>query len=127
MIPKREDDLSEHYFGLFLTCDQPLDAIWSTIFLILKKKSLVQAKSLSIRLDIRLRHCISRFIFFIFFLRSQFSRDYALFSRSRTLFTRPQTSFFNKTFIKNGSHDTIHTFKNYFATVFLIFSKISDI
>ena len=39
----------------------------------------------------------------------------------------PQTSFFNKTFIKNGSHSTIYTFKNYFATVFLVFSKISDI
>ena len=38
-----------------------------------------------------------------------------------------QTSFFNKTFIKNGSHGTIHTFKNYFATVFLVFSKISGI
>ena len=24
--------------------------------------------------------------------------------------------------IKNGSHDTIYTFKNYFATVFLVFS-----
>ena len=24
--------------------------------------------------------------------------------------------------IKNGSHDTIHTFKNYFATVFSVFS-----
>ena len=24
--------------------------------------------------------------------------------------------------IKNRSHDTIHTFKNYFATVFLVFS-----
>ena len=28
---------------------------------------------------------------------------------------------------KNGFHDTIHTFKNYFATVFSIFSKINDI
>ena len=37
----------------------------------------------------------------------------------------PQTSFFNKTFIKNGSHGTIHTFKNYFTTVFSVFSKIS--
>ena len=26
-------------------------------------------------------------------------------------------------FIKNGSHDTIHTFKNYFATVFSVVSK----
>ena len=34
----------------------------------------------------------------------------------------PQTSFFNKIFIKNGSHDTIYIFKNYFATMFLIFS-----
>ena len=39
----------------------------------------------------------------------------------------PQTSFFNKTFIKNRSHDTIHTFKNYFITVFSVFSKISGI
>ena len=35
-----------------------------------------------------------------------------------------QTSFFSNFFfiIKNGSHDTIHTFKNYFAIVFSIFS-----
>ena len=39
----------------------------------------------------------------------------------------PQTSFFTQNFIKNGSHDTIHTFKNYFTTVFSIFSKIGDI
>ena len=34
----------------------------------------------------------------------------------------PQTSFFTQTFIKNGSHDTIHTFKNYFTTVLLVFN-----
>ena len=34
----------------------------------------------------------------------------------------PQTSFFNKTFIKNGSYGTIYPFKNYFVTVFSIFS-----
>ena len=38
-----------------------------------------------------------------------------------------QTSFFNKTFITNESHNTIHTFKNYFVTVFSVFSKINDI
>ena len=34
-----------------------------------------------------------------------------------------------KKYTKNGSHDSIHTFKNYFATVFsfLSFSKISCI
>ena len=39
----------------------------------------------------------------------------------------PQTSLFSKFFIKNESHSTIHTFKNYFATVFSVFSKISCI
>ena len=29
---------------------------------------------------------------------------------------------FDKINFKTGSHDTIHTFKNYFATVFLVFS-----
>ena len=34
-----------------------------------------------------------------------------------TLFTDPQISFFINFFIKNGSHGTIYTLKNYFATV----------
>ena len=33
-----------------------------------------------------------------------------------------QTFFFSKTFIKNESHDTIYTFKNYFTTVFSVLS-----
>ena len=37
-----------------------------------------------------------------------------------------QTSFFTKTFIKNGSHSTIHTFKNYFVIMFSIFSFQQD-
>ena len=47
----------------------------------------------------------------------------------RALFTDPQTSLFSNFFIKNEFHDTIHTFKNYFATVFSVFnfSKISSI
>ena len=47
----------------------------------------------------------------------------------RALFTDPQTSLFNNFFIKNESHGIIHTFKNYFATVFSVFnfSKISSI
>ena len=41
----------------------------------------------------------------------------------------PQIPFFINFFIKNESHGTIHTFKNYFTTVFLVFSfsKISFI
>ena len=40
----------------------------------------------------------------------------------RALFTDPQISFFINFFIKNGSHGTIYTFKNYFATVILAIS-----
>ena len=36
------------------------------------------------------------------------------------LFTVLQITLFNKFFIKNGSHNTIYTFKNYFATVFSV-------
>ena len=39
----------------------------------------------------------------------------------RALFIDPQISFFSNFFIKNGSHGTIYTFKNYFATVFFGF------
>ena len=35
--------------------------------------------------------------------------------------SNPQISFFSNFFIKNGSHGTIYTFKNYFATVFFSF------
>ena len=36
-----------------------------------------------------------------------------------------QTSFFNKIFIKIKFYDIIYIFKNYFITVFSVFSKIS--
>ena len=35
----------------------------------------------------------------------------------------PQLLYLEKN-IKNGSHGTIHTFKNYFATIFSVFNKI---
>ena len=36
------------------------------------------------------------------------------------MFTVPQITFFSNFFIKNGFHNTIYTFKNYFATVFSV-------
>ena len=36
------------------------------------------------------------------------------------LFTDPQITLFNNFFIKNGSHSTIYTFKNYFVIVFSV-------
>ena len=41
---------------------------------------------------------------------------------SREQCTDPQISFLATFFIKNGSYDIIHTFKNYFVIVFSIFN-----
>ena len=80
--------------------------------------------------------CVLRFAFFLFFFsflhafqtfrgqansRVLFGPVFFYFSVNqwvRALFMNPQISFFINFFIKNGSHSTIHTFKNYFATVF---------
>ena len=71
-------------------------------------------------MSLRFNVCVLAFFFF----RSAFlSFSVGLVHCSQNL----QTSFFTKTFIKNGSHDIIHTFENYFATVFSIFSKIRGI
>ena len=51
-----------------------------------------------------------------------FSSAVAFFCGSRALFTRPASMDFSKINFKTKSHDTIHTFKNYFATIFSIFS-----
>ena len=95
------------------------------------------------------RGCVSRLHFFFFLLRTCLGGQRPLFmlmfmNSSRSLLTfQPlyqsyesvnniwdlQISFFNNFFIKNGSYDTIHIFKNYFATMFSVFSfsKISSI
>ena len=41
----------------------------------------------------------------------------------RALFKRPSNMDFSKFFFKIESHVTIHTFKNYFVTVFLVFNN----
>ena len=42
---------------------------------------------------------------------------------SRALFMGLTSTDFSKFFFKTGSHDTIHTFKNYITTVFSVFSN----
>ena len=67
-------------------------------------------------------HVLAQNAFQPFFLLSAVKADF--FNREQcicALFTNPQISLFINFFIKNGSHDTIHTFKNYFATVFFSF------
>ena len=64
---------------------------------------------------------------FFFFFRSAFQPAKCFFSGLCSLFTESTNFIFNKIFIKNESHGTIYTFKNYFVIVFLVFSKISGI
>ena len=55
-------------------------------------------------------------LFFGFFAR----KNWLFYCKQciRAQFTDSQISLFNNFFIKNESPDTVHTFKNYFATVF---------
>ena len=64
---------------------------------------------------------VLRFSFLFLFFMNVFQ-----FLKTSTLFTGPTTILLKKK-IKNESHDTIHTFKNYFVTVFSVFGKINCI
>ena len=77
--------------------------------------------------------CVLRLFFFFFFTR--FDKTWLLFNEQwpqmltflpqtvhYVLFMDPQIPLFNNFFIKNGSHGTIYTFKNYFATVISVIS-----
>ena len=68
------------------------------------------------------------FSFFSFF-KNRFCWLFNFEQCIHILFTNPQISLFSYFFIKNGSHGTIYTFKNYFAIVFSVFSfsKINSI
>ena len=66
------------------------------------------------------RSCFASSLFF-FFLAALF--DFSVISMGLMhCLQDPQTSFFNNFFIKNRPYGTIHTFKNYFVTVFSVFS-----
>ena len=69
--------------------------------------------------------CVLAFSYlrFCFFFQAV-TFDYSLVNNVPVHYSQvPQTSLFSHFFIKNGFHDTIRTFKNYFAIVFLVFSK----
>ena len=65
----------------------------------------------------------SRFLLFFFFIWPafvDFGRQYLLLWTVYTLFTHCAYTVYILKNIKNGSHDTIYTFKIYFVTVFSI-------
>ena len=64
------------------------------------------------------------FLFFSFFFFTHFllfETNNIVYNTVHVLFMGPTATLFRKN-IKNGSYDTIHTFKNYFVTVFSVFS-----
>ena len=66
--------------------------------------------------------------FFLFFFFKPVIVDFVNCEQCiHALFTVPQITLFSNFFFKNGSHNTIYTFKNYFATVFSVLAKISSI
>ena len=73
------------------------------------------------------------FLFFILFFSTRFRETNLLFttvsamfmhcsSTVYILFMGPTVTLFRKKKLKNESHSTIHTFKNYFVTMFSVFS-----
>ena len=64
-----------------------------------------------------------RFSLFIFIFLENVNWHFFVFPMGSVHCSRnSQTFFFNKTFIKNKSYGTIHTFKNYFTTIFSVFN-----
>ena len=88
--------------------------------------------------------CFQRFTLFFFFWHAFQETNFTIMATIHALFMNssrniwlfstsvgpvyysqnPQTSLFSNFFIKNRSHGTIHTFKNYFATIFSVFNCI---
>ena len=60
-------------------------------------------------------------LFFFFNRKVWLFNPFSSTCGSRALFTDPQILLFSNFFIKNRSHCTIYTFKNYFVTVFFSF------
>ena len=78
--------------------------------------------SSNICLDLTYGVCGSSLSIFSFFFF--FQPQFMIFLQWTVHCSRdPQIPIFSNFFIKNESHSTIHTFKNYFATVFSVFSK----
>ena len=77
---------------------------------------------LGIRLDTDYHASAFVCLFFFFFFEVRFVAVVLFLVCPVCCSWDPQTSFFFKIFIKNESHDIIHTFKNYFTIIFSIFS-----
>ena len=67
------------------------------------------------------------FVFSFFFAFTRLREQNLLFMRQILLFTHCSSKVHTLKNIKDGSHGTIYTFKNYFATVFSVSATINSI
>ena len=94
------------------------------------KLSLLQIFQHLVSVWIRICGSMFAFLSFFFFFFPAVCFDFLAVNSVPVHYLRvSQTSLFSNSFIKNGFHSIIHMFKNYFTTVFLVFSfsKISYI
>ena len=91
------------------------------LFGLRKEEGGVKGSRVSTRLDTAFVSMSGRKMRFIFFFQAG-TFDFSLVNSAPLHCSRvPQTSHFSNFFIKNGFYGTIHTFKNYFTTVFFSF------
>ena len=90
-----------------------------------KRKTQRRKHGSKLHLSIRADPCLRFFPFFFFFPSNMFW----LFSSELCTHCSRVPPLFSNFFIKNWFHGTIHIFKNYFVTMFSVFSfsKISSI
>ena len=81
--------------------------------------------SLNYHFDTKPTHLHTTFLLSVRLERTFFMRFCILLKNcgSRALFMGLASTFFSRNNFKTGFHSTIHTFKNYFVTVFSAFSN----
>ena len=78
--------------------------------------------------ELRLAYCASTFLVSLFFFSTRMNSNYTfhahgfIVQETKCTVHKTYNHFVQKTNIKNWYHGTIHSFKNYFVTVFLVFS-----
>ena len=94
------------------------------LILVIMAKKCVKNLRLVIMVQFILSMCLDSCLRASAFQISAFSSSSSFFQifTVHALFMRPTATLFREKNIKNGSYGTIHTFKNYFVTLFSVFS-----
>ena len=87
----------------------------------------INKESIWIGLNLTSAFCLVFSFFFFFWFQPHYLTKSTMNSARMYYSQVLQIPLFSHFFIKNGSYGTIHIFKNYFATVFSVSTKISSI